>query len=219
MGWKSVVSCPIVIALLCTACHFVIPTISAANDSETKPVLAVYDFSCKEVPEVLAKALTERIHDELFHRDFYRIVARSDMRNVFKEQGFQLTGACDDANCLMEVGRVLGAELIVGGTISLVDSYYTVSIRIVEVETGEIIKSASSTKYFTAEKLLNKGVIELTDDLLGEKRKYRLLTNPYFWGGIAVTVAAGTAVYLKSVEDNSSAESPTGTVEVIISLP
>lgn len=190
-----------------------------AKSAESPPkVLAVYDIRGYEVPEVLAIALTERVHDEVFQRDMYRLVARSDMTEVFKEQGFQLTGACDDASCLVEIGKVLGAELIIGGSVSQVGDYYTVTIRIVDVATGEVVNSVSSSEYFSSERLLNKGVRRLVDQLLNSKRRNQLLTSPYFWGGAAAAVGAGTAVYLQMTKDDNNGPE-NGHAQIIVTFP
>ena len=196
-----------------------IPSAFSQDENEDKPIIAVYDLKANEVPIPLAKALTDRIRDEIFHRDLYRVAARNDIEDVLKEQGFQLSGACDDSISLIEVGKLLGAQYVIGGSISLIGDYYTVSVRIVEVNTGEVVKSHSSSKYFNTENLLNKGSVEIVDNLISERKKYSFLTSPYFWGGVAITVATGTAVYLQMANENASAGTPSGTAEVIVNFP
>ncbi|MBC8278603.1 MAG: hypothetical protein H8E46_10260 [FCB group bacterium] len=183
------------------------------------PILAIYDFRAYEASEVLAKTITEKLYDELFHRGVYRVVARNDMQSIFKEQGFQLSGACDDASCLVEIGRVLGAEFIAGGSVSQVDEYFTVTVRVIDVESSQVVSSSSTSKYFLAEDLLNRGIEELVDGLLSGKRKKQWFTSPYFWGGAVCAVAAGTAVYLSSQEDNSKPVSNNASAEVIVVFP
>jgi len=59
------------------------------------------------------------------------------MEQIIKEQGFQQSG-CSTDECMVEVGKLIGVEKIVGGSISKVGRTYSVSSRIVNVETGEI---------------------------------------------------------------------------------
>jgi len=59
------------------------------------------------------------------------------MEEVLKEQGFQQTGCITD-ECMVRVGRLIGVQKIIGGSISKVGNIYSVSSRIVNVETGEI---------------------------------------------------------------------------------
>ena len=40
----------------------------------------------------------------------FRVIERTEMDNILREQGFQKSGACDDENCLVEVGQLLGVN-------------------------------------------------------------------------------------------------------------
>ena len=64
------------------------------------------------------------------------------MKSILKEQGFQQSG-CTTNECIVEVGRLIGVEQIAGGSISKIGSTYSVSARIVSVETGKILKTAT----------------------------------------------------------------------------
>jgi|GEM_PF-1878166 len=212
--------------LICALCfttilatQVVVLAASSEEKPQEKPIVAVYDLKGSGVAEPIVNALTERIHDEVFHRGLYRVVARTDIEDVFKEQGFQLSGACDDSSYLIEVGRILGANFIIGGSIALIEENYTVSIRIVNVETGEVVKSFSSSKYYNATTLLNRGAVEIVDHLVSPKGKFAFLTSPYFWGGAAVTVAAGTAIYLQMTKEDTPSETPAGTAQVVVTFP
>jgi len=59
------------------------------------------------------------------------------MEQIIKEQGFQQSG-CSTDECMVEVGKLIGVEKIIGGSISQVGNVFSVSARIVNVETGEI---------------------------------------------------------------------------------
>jgi len=52
-----------------------------------------------------------------------------------------LTG-CTSDECLVEIGQLLGAEMMVGGSISKIGDMYTASARIVNVETSQVIMVA-----------------------------------------------------------------------------
>ena len=59
------------------------------------------------------------------------------MQEVLKEQGFQQSG-CTTDECIVEIGRLIGVEKIISGSISKIGNIYSVSSRLVNVETGEI---------------------------------------------------------------------------------
>ena len=70
------------------------------------------------------------------------MIERGMMEEILNEQGFQQTG-CTSDECIVEVGRLIGVEQIVGGSISKVGRTYSVSARIVSIETGKILKTAT----------------------------------------------------------------------------
>ena len=44
------------------------------------------------------------------------------MEDILKEQGFQQTG-CTSDECVVEVGKIIGVQQMVGGSISKVGNY------------------------------------------------------------------------------------------------
>jgi hypothetical protein len=62
---------------------------------------------------------------------------------VLKEQGFQQTGACSDEACLVEMGQLMGVQRMVAGSLGKLGTMYTLSIRLINVESGEILATAN----------------------------------------------------------------------------
>ena len=103
-----------------------------------KPILiAVVDFSGNNVSVGDCRALTDRLRSELFNTKYFKVIEREMMDEIIKEQGFQQSG-CSTNECMVEVGKLIGVEKIIGGSISQIGNVYSVSARIVNVETGEI---------------------------------------------------------------------------------
>ncbi len=59
------------------------------------------------------------------------------MGEILKEQGFQLTGACDDA-CVVEIGKLVGVIKIIAGSVGCAGTTYTINIRLIDVATGRV---------------------------------------------------------------------------------
>ena len=102
--------------------------------------IAVIDFEGKGISQTEASALTDRLRTELYNGEYFVVVERGMMEEILTEQGFQQSG-CTTNECIVEVGRLVGVDRIVGGSISKVGNIYSVSSRIVNVETGEIEKT------------------------------------------------------------------------------
>ena len=86
--------------------------------------IGVIDFSGKGVLETEASALTDRFASELFKLNIYTLVERDRIGEILTEQGFQQSG-CTTSECAVEVGKMLGTELIITGAISKVGNVYS----------------------------------------------------------------------------------------------
>jgi len=100
--------------------------------------IAVVEFEANGISQPQAIALTDRLRNELFRLGAFEVVERGMMETILTEQDFQLTG-CTTNECLVEVGQLLGARHVVGGRISRVGAMFTVSARVVDVETGKLL--------------------------------------------------------------------------------
>ena len=127
---------------------------SFASAQET---IAVIEFEGIGISQIEAKALSNRLRDELVSRGNYRIFERGKMEEILKEQAFSQSG-CTSNECAMEVGKLLSVEGIIIGSISNVGSVYSVSARIVSVESGEITKSAIYDYQGSIDDLLTTGM-------------------------------------------------------------
>jgi TolB-like protein len=101
--------------------------------------IAVVEFEGNGISSNETKALTNRLRNELHNVGLYEVYERGLMDEILKEQGFQQTGCVSD-ECLVNVGKLIGVDQIVGGSISKVGNTLTVSARLIEVETGKLLK-------------------------------------------------------------------------------
>ena len=130
--------------------------------------IAVIDFEANGISDGEARALTDRIRNELFRFKNFQVMERSFMEEILEEQGFQLSG-CTSDECVVEVGRLIGVEQMLGGSISKIGNVFTVSARIVSVETGKILKVSSYDYKGDIGGLLTQGMHEAAAQLATEK--------------------------------------------------
>ena len=104
--------------------------------------IAVLEFEGQGVSQSETKTLTDRLRDEMINTGIYIVLERGKMDEVLKEQGFQQTG-CVTSECAVEVGNMLGVQQMIGGSIGKVGNIYTVSARVIDVQTGKVLKSAN----------------------------------------------------------------------------
>ena len=82
-----------------------------------------------------------------------------------KEQKFQYSGCVTDA-CMVEIGKMIGVNQIVGGSISKVGNVYSVSARIINVETGEIENTGVYDHTGDIGGLLTEGMMRVAIELI-----------------------------------------------------
>jgi curli biogenesis system outer membrane secretion channel CsgG len=107
--------------------------------SSNAPVnVAVSDLTSSSLAAHEALTLSENLRNVLVESGYFAVISRGDMDSVLKEHSFQRSSACDDTGCLVEMGKLLAAQKMVGGMIGKVGETYSVTLRLVDVQTGRI---------------------------------------------------------------------------------
>lgn len=128
--------------------------------------IAVLQFDAANVSEEEARVLTDRFRAQLIKIGAYNVVERAAMEEILKEQGFQQTGCVSD-ECVVEVGKLVGVQQVVAGGIGKIGTIYTVSARIIDVETGSIMTQHTLDCPCPIETLLTESMAEVAVMLSG----------------------------------------------------
>jgi hypothetical protein len=109
------------------------------SQNDARITIAVNDLKGSGVDQSTATIVSDRLRSELVTSGVFRVMERGEMEIILKEQGFQQSGGCDEASCLVKVGRLLGVQRMVAGSLGKVDNFWTMSLRMLNVATGEIL--------------------------------------------------------------------------------
>jgi len=120
--------------------------------------IAVLDLEAISVTPNEARTLTNKLRGELVRTGKFQVIERSQMEEILNEQGFQQTGMCNTDECYVQAGKLLGVEQLMGGSIGKVGSIYLISIRLIEVETGIIIKIVDEEIEGSIDEVLKTGI-------------------------------------------------------------
>ena len=97
--------------------------------------VAVIDFeSIGDMPDI-GRAVTEIVRTELIKTGKYEVVERALLNKLLEEQRFQLSDLVDPTKAV-ELGKMLGADLILTGSVVKIGSGYTINARFIDVKTG-----------------------------------------------------------------------------------
>ena len=121
--------------------------------------IALFDFvNVNGKNSVLGRYLVEQISNYFFQNSNFRIVERTQIDRVMREQNFGMSGFVDDESAA-RIGHLLGANAVTIGTLTRVGNRISVNIKIVDSESGSILSSGST-------EIDGSEYIEMYNDLL-----------------------------------------------------
>ncbi|MBN1999214.1 PEGA domain-containing protein [candidate division KSB1 bacterium] len=129
--------------------------------------VAVMNLDASGIDQAAIIALSDRLRSELLNTGRFDVMERDRMDEILKEQGFQQTGACTSTECVVEVGQMLGVERMIAGSVGKVGRIYTVSARMIDIETGRIMLSKTEDCECPIEKVLTTSIRNIALKLAG----------------------------------------------------
>jgi TolB-like protein len=141
--------------------------------------IAMMDLEAHGISENESHSLANRLRGELVKTGTFTIVERGKMNEILNEQGFQQSG-CTSDECAVEVGRLLNVKQIATGSVGKVGSIYTVSIRLIDVQSGEIINTVNEDCGCPIEQVLTKSMRNAALKLSGKKTDEKSTAGAFF---------------------------------------
>lgn len=129
-----------------------------------KETVIVLPISSNILNEDTRLFMTDLFRQQLRDTDSFAVMTRDLMREILDEQEFQMSESCDQTSCMVQVGKLVGAQAI--ASVVLIENRkrnYSASCKLVSVQTGEIIAQATETR--TGEK--NKAIEWMLRNIAG----------------------------------------------------
>lgn len=183
------------------------------------PQVAVLSFTGDGIAAKDLNAVTSRFESELLATDSFKVVERRNVDKILKEQGFQMSGACDNSECSVEIGQVLSVDGIWTGEVAKVGKTWSLSVKRTDVGSGQTMFSHVLDIQGSLEDVLRGGCPEMALIASGRKKPESNRTVlvakkgsmwPWIAGG-AVVVGGGVVAAILLSQDGSSTNSPTTT--------
>jgi len=211
----------IILIFLLLFIGFPLPPSSYAQDND-EYTIAVLDLDANGISESEARSLSNslslqvsRVISSEKYKDtsniIYTVVERSQMDKVFDQFEIQNTG-CTDLSCAVEFGKMLSVERIIIGSVGLVGETFTLNTSIVDVETAQIINVAGYKLRGQIDELLDVGIPEVVNELLGVKKSRKKF---YIIAVAAVAVVTAAAILLQPTPDKDDS----ATISIDIPVP
>ncbi len=192
----------------------------AADEINAKELVAVFPLKAEGVSDSEASVFTNHITAQIHESGKFRVIDRSEQEKLLNELKFSLSG-CVDESCQLEAGKMLSANKIITGSLGIFGEDYLVSLKFIEVETGETINTVSEYYHdmediLRESKKLVENLIEGTassDTNAAPERKYGSPKIGYFslsagYGEIFRETENGLAVAVMSPPATSDVYGP-----------
>lgn len=109
---------------------------TTAQGAQDKFRVAILNFSSENTEQTYARAVRNVFEVSLYKTDKFDILERSQMENILKEQGLQMSG-CTDTSCAVKIGKILSANMVVIGTLNKMGEFI-ITAKFVNVGEGNI---------------------------------------------------------------------------------
>ena len=153
--------------LVCTFILAIIIGFPVFGQNANRVQIAVMSLETSGFDASAVIILTDRLRSELMNTGKFDVMERSRMDELLKEQGFQQTGLCNNNECIVEVGNILGVRRMVISSFGRVGKMYSISARIVDIQNGRILISKSEDCECPIEEVLTKSIRNLAYKLAG----------------------------------------------------
>ena len=121
---------------------FIVPNTVIAQDGKIK--VAVLDFKTIGDNSNLGEGAAEIMRTALAGTGKYSVVERGMLKQILEEQKLGQSGVVDQKTAV-GIGKVLGAKFVAVGSVVKFGEKYTLNIRFVNVETGEVLEGKQLT--------------------------------------------------------------------------
>jgi TolB-like protein len=118
--------------------------IAAKMTAKQKTTVAVVEFTDLQGNVTdFGRFLAEELITRLYDAGKFKVIERQLLNKIIAEQKLSLTGVVDPA-AAKQLGKILGVEAIVSGTVTNLAQSVRVNARLISTETGEIFAVAST---------------------------------------------------------------------------
>lgn len=130
-----------------------------------KTTIAVFEFQNNGLEPHEVRQLSTRLESELVKIGKYDVVERSKIDEILKEQKLQMSGCVEE--CLIDVGKMLGAKQIILGSVGKLGNLYTITAKLVDATSGRMLKTSDFDTNTGIGSLAISGMKRVSLDLAG----------------------------------------------------
>jgi len=105
---------------------------------EYKLKISILDLSGEGLSSAQTNACFNQLETSLIESKRFVVIEKNSREDLLQEQKEQLQG-CFDEGCAVDVGKMIGADYLVLGSIINLQGLYQINIKIVDIEKGDVL--------------------------------------------------------------------------------
>lgn len=112
-----------------------------SSNNAQSPTIAVMPLESSSISISETRTLTNRLNTELIQIGKYTVVEQTKINELFKQKGLNEPGNCATIECRIEIGKSLGAQYIVIGSIGSIGRTFTFDCHRIDVFSGKTMQT------------------------------------------------------------------------------
>ncbi|MDD5676082.1 MAG: hypothetical protein PHC61_18060 [Chitinivibrionales bacterium] len=138
--------------------------------AQTMAKVAVLDLTGQGVAPVDLGIASDRLRDEIIITGKFGVIDRDRLNEALKEIKARQT-PCENKDCISEIGQALGVLSVVQGSIDKTSNGFKISLAMIDVITGNVLKSVEKEVAGSGTEGLKDGVHEIAKLLVAKPGK------------------------------------------------
>jgi len=140
--------------------------------------IAIFNLENNGLTDNQIRTIRNRLESEI-KKTGLKVVEREQINDLYKEQKLQLSGVIEDS--LVNIGALLGATHVLSGSVGKMDeTYFTISAKLVDVASGELIKTADYDAMKGLPDLIRNGTRSIASSLFEIEIEKQLNEPPQY---------------------------------------
>ena len=118
-----------------------------------KTSVAIYPITVRGAEESLGPVMTGLLVYELSQSSRIQVIEEEAIRLVLERQGLNESDLCSSTYCQVEIGKLVQAQKMVIGDLMKMGSKYVITLRVIDIQSGVVEKSAKEECNCTEDQL------------------------------------------------------------------
>ena len=99
-------------------------------------ILSFRDTASAGTTTGFGDAISEMMTTSFIKSNYFEVIERAQIKKIMEEQNFNLSGSVD-ANTAIQLGKLLGVEYLIVGSVAKLGSLFETDIRFIDTKTGK----------------------------------------------------------------------------------